>query len=231
MFADFGVDSGDLGNSLINWRPLEAEPLAELSPQRRLVQEARRLGVREQRPAIKGRLAPVGRRPIRDDSVRVQMRVARARAAVAKQRRGQRVTVQNADAVAAPSGPARLTLDVAERVEDRRVMRVADGARHLVVADAEQDRHGLGCGECQVVRKDRPVAVASARIEHLQERVVRDTTRQPTHRGAAAGPPPRSLTGTRVVVLAAGRDRVEVVARIAIARADLSDGEHHAISR
>ena len=232
VLADLGVDPGDLGDSLINRRPLQAEPLGELSPQRRLVQEARGLGVREQRPAIEGRLAPLGRGPIRDDSVGVQLRIARRELRWRNSATVSPSPRMNADAVAAPAGPARLTLDVAERVENRRVMRASRTARDSWSSPTPiEDRNGLGGRERQVVGKDRPVAVTCARVEHLQERVVLDTTRQSACLGAPAGPPSRSLTGTGVVVLAAGRDRVEVVAGIAIARADLSDGEHQAISR
>ena len=80
----------DLGDPVADRRPLDPERPGQLRAQHRLVDEARRPRVRVQPPAIQRRPAPV--RPtaeVRDQDVRVQLRITRARRAVPERRRHQ----------------------------------------------------------------------------------------------------------------------------------------------
>jgi hypothetical protein len=48
-------------------------------------------------------------------------------------------------AAGAAARPARVPFDVPERLTDRFVVRLADEAGGVLVADAEEHRHRLGC--------------------------------------------------------------------------------------
>jgi hypothetical protein len=81
-------------------------------------------------------------RPIRDDDVGVQQRIARPRGPMLKRRRDKALSVDLDDAVTAARA-ARLTLQVRQRLRHCRLMAFAQHARELGLADPEEDARAL----------------------------------------------------------------------------------------
>src|SRR4051812_31792590 len=82
--------------------------------------------------------------------MRVQLRVAGARRAVPERGRHEPVASDRMDTARPAPGDGRRPLHVAERIDDRTVVRVAEHGAQLVVADAEEDAHTLRRRERQI---------------------------------------------------------------------------------
>src|SRR4051794_29837973 len=130
-------------------------------------------------------------------------------------------------AATASTRPARVALEVPERLTDGVVMSVAGCASDVAAADAVEQRDGLRRREREVETKhSAPTSRLDA--ERAQELVLAHGAREPLVLGARAVPLAFGLAVACVVVLASRRDRVDVVARVSLAAADLADREHAA---
>ena len=93
----------------------------QLAAQHRLVDELAAPRVRVEPPAVERRPAPVGAAPeVRDDDVRVQLRIAGARRAVAERRGDEPVGRHDARPAAPAPDRGGRALEVAERLADGR---------------------------------------------------------------------------------------------------------------
>src|SRR5947207_15998725 len=88
--------------------------------------------------------------PIRHYHVRVQQRIPGPRRLVPERGRDKPVTAYLHDAIMAAPRPARLPLQIRQRVCHRRVMALAQHIGELELADAEEDAHALWPLEGQI---------------------------------------------------------------------------------
>ncbi len=195
-------------------------------------------------PPVERRPLPVGaERQVGHQHVRVQLRIAGARGPMPERRRHEPVARDRVH----PGRPAprhrRCALHVAQRIQHRPVVRVAQHRAQRVVADAEQHAHALR-------RRERQIKARPSGREYPAERRHRSRDARPAAPGrgrsrptlplspsaAAAGARPHAggLRAAEVVVLDAGahgrraRQRavglLEVVA--GLAGRELSEREH-----
>lgn len=221
---------------MLDGEPANRQPFGQLRTERRLVEVAGGFGVPEQELAVERGPAPVG--PARDvghDDVRIQQRVACARGAMPERGADEARALHHDRPAAAAPNVARFAFQVAERLGHRGVVRRTDGRTHLGIGDAEEDAHALRCPEGEIEPGDRPVRdelaqrCACGRVPALQQpehTLLLDPTCQAEQRGAVPDPLAGRLALTRVVVLAAPRDLVEVVAAGARPRGELAEIQH-----
>ncbi len=226
---------GELGRAVVDLAPLEAEAFADEGPQVRLVQRPRRLCGRVEQCAVQRGEATVGSaRQVAGDDVGVQLRVERAAHAMPVGGRDQTRGRLDALASVAAADHHRGVLEIPERGSDGLFVTGDENARGRLRRDREQNAHGLRCAERQVERRDlrvpwrgaQPCAGVS-RIEPGDQRVELlrlNAPGEPERLGAGADPLPRSLAAPRVVVIAAARHLLLVVA--VLAQRDLADREH-----
>ncbi len=147
-----------LGHALHRLGPLDPEPARQLVPQVRLVEVAGREPVGAQDRLAVERAPPAvrGAGQVRDDHVRVKMRVLRPARAVAERGRDEALTVLADRAAATAAHDARLALEIGDRRLPGRLVRLAHLAPHpLVVGERVQEADALRAREDQVVARDR----------------------------------------------------------------------------
>ena len=227
---------GELGRAVVDLAPLKTEALADQRSQVRLVQRPRCLCRRVEQRAVQRGEATVGSAgEVPGDDVGVQLRVERAAHAMPVGGRDQTVGRLDALAAVAAADHHRGVLEIPERRSDGLFVAGDENARSRLRCDREQDAHGLRRAECQVERGDlriprrgaQPYAGVS-RIESGDQRVELlrlDAPGEPERLGAGADPLPRSLATARVVVIAATRHLLLVVA--VLAQRNLADREHN----
>jgi hypothetical protein len=144
---------GELGQTVVPDRPGEPE-LTQLVPQRGLVERAGGLGLGVELLTVQRGEAAVGAAGhVRDQDVRVQLRVAGAGGAVPERRRDEPAARQPRDAVLAAADLAGLPLQISQRRRDGGVVRPTHLEHQLRPAEREQQRHPLRRGERQVVAR------------------------------------------------------------------------------
>ncbi len=226
---------GELGRAVVDFAPLETEAFTDERPQVRLVQRPCCLCGRVEQRAVQRGDATVGAtREVPGDDVGVQLRVKCATHAMPVGGRDQTLSRLDALAAVAAADHHRDVLEIPERRSDGLFVAADENARGRLRRDREQDAHGLRRAERQVERRDLRVPGRGAqpraevsRIEPGDQRVELlrlDTPREPERLGAGADPLPRSLTASRVVVIAATSYLLLVVA--VLAQRDLADREH-----
>ena len=120
---------------------LDAEPARELVPKVGLVEVAggEPVGAQDRLAVERPPLPVVGAGEVRDDHVRVQVRVLRPARAVPERGRDEALAVLADRAAAAAADDAGLALEIAERRLPGRLVRLADLAAHpLVVGERVQ---------------------------------------------------------------------------------------------
>jgi hypothetical protein len=177
----------------------------------------------------------VGARRVRDDDVRVEQRVAGARRAMTERGADEPVPLHDDRAALAAARPACLALHVRHRLRDRGIVSDDDLARHRRIGDAEEDTHALRGAERQIKAGDGPLGQGSseqlagrrvASLEQPDDSFRADFARQAERRSAAAHPHAGCFALARVVVLAALRDPIDVIAAGARPRSVLADVQH-----
>src|SRR5437763_17214607 len=141
--------------------------------------------------------------------------------ATAERRGDQPAAIDDQRAAAAAPRAARLTLHVTQRLPHRRLVRGAQRADELGLTDTEKHAHALGRTERQIkpghrARRERSPQL-SARpgvtpVEQQTDSPFGDLAAQRQRRRTAPHPRPGSLTLAGVVVPAALRDLLDVVA-------------------
>jgi hypothetical protein len=222
---------GQVGAALLNRTELDAEPPHQLGAQLGLVQHARGLRVAVEQPPVERRPAPVRTtRHVAHNDVRVKERVARPRRAMPKRRGNEPLTADVLMAPAAAPRETRPVLEIAQRPLDRDVVSLTHLPRDLRIAGAPQDAHALRRAERQIETGDRSLAhrlaqfLATARVARLQQprqSLVLDAASETHRRAAAAGPLAGRFPLAGVVILAALRHLLEVVALRAVACSEL----------
>ncbi|HMJ36760.1 MAG TPA: hypothetical protein VK501_22845 [Baekduia sp.] len=172
----------------------------------------------------------VGR--VGNDGVGVQLRIAGTRGPMTERRDREAVAAEQIPAVRTAARPGGVAFEIAERFSDRLVMCVSDDGGDGSVTDAVDDRDRLRGGERQVIGQDglRSGGGRAGLGEEIEELLVLDAAGQASTLGAAAFPLPLGLAVAGVVVVLAGGDVVDVVARITRAAAHFADGEHAPLS-
>ncbi len=232
------ADPGELSGSLHHAAPLEAQPVADLSPEMSLVEEPR--GSREliERSAVQGGPPTVGAAgEVRAHDVGVQLRVERPGHPVAVARGNETCGALAPNAAPASPHLDRLVFQELQRGAERVFMRADEMAGRLVVGDREQHRHRLGRRERQVEPDDLRLTVPVAQLA-FEERVGRvdpgeqrvelrslDAPGDPQRRRATTQPHSRRLSPTGVVVVMPARDRPLVVR--GLAGCQLADRQHY----
>ena len=144
-------DADELGDPVADRQPLHPERAGQLGAQHGLVDEARRPRMRVQPAAIQRRPPAVrSAAQVGDQDVSVQLRIARPRRAMPKRRRHQPRRRHDLSPAMAATDRRRRTLEIADGLEDRAVVRAADRGTHLAAADPEQDADALRRRERQI---------------------------------------------------------------------------------
>ena len=168
-------DLRQLAHPFHRLRPLEPEPPGKLVPQLRLVQVAGREPVGAQDRLTVERAPPAisGAGHVRDDHVRVEMRILRPARAVPERRRHEPLTVLADGAAVTAAHDARLPLEIGDRRLPGRLVRLAHLTPHpLVVGQRMQQAQALRAREHEVVARDRRepllllLPLAAPDIEH-----------------------------------------------------------------
>src|SRR3978361_435552 len=131
-------------------------------------------------------------------------------------------------AVRTATRPRGVAFEVAERLSNRLIMRCKDDGGDRAITDAVDDRDRLRRRERQVIRQDGlRSAGARARLgEQVEELLVLDAARQPSAWCAASFPLALGFAVAGVVIVLAGGDVVDVVARVPLPAPDFPYGEH-----
>ena len=229
-------DAGDLARVLHRRSPLDPKPLRELPSQRSLKHDPRR-ALRTVQPGPIERRPPAVRPPgeVGHQDMPVQLRVAGATGPVTELGRDEPGTRKSASAphldvgnfhltvVGAPPNMACLAFEPGERLRDRRLTGVNDGALHERVTECVCDRHRLRDRERQI----EPGHTTRVRAELVAVRSQPGPRCEPGQDGAqivtgdfavkaqagrcVADPAADALTLTRVVVVETRSDLREVV--------------------
>ena len=147
--------TSDVGDPVPHRRPLDTELARQLSPQPRLVEVSGRLRVRIDPPPIERRPAPVRtEREVRDQDVRVELRIAGPRRPMPERGRDQPAARDPVDTAGAAASHRGLPLHVAEGVRNRDAVRRLDRPPHRLIADAEENAHALRRRERQIEPRD-----------------------------------------------------------------------------
>ena len=226
-------DIGQLAQPVLPQREPQTQR-AQLVPQRGLVQRAGRLGLPVQLPPVqRGPAAVLPAGHVRDQHMRVQLRVARPGGAMPERGRDEPAAGQPVHPVLAPAHLPGLPLQVAQRRGHRPVVRLTHQQRRPGVRQREQQRHTLRRGERQVepgepvlpsLPQQRPPVLGTPAVEHRPQVVPVDHPGQPEPRRPRSDPPAQRLPRAEVVVLHPLRDRIQVVALRATAQ--LADAQH-----
>ena len=162
----------------------------------------------------RGPASIVGLNEIRDDHVRVQLRIARARSAM-HERGGDQPVSADADASGRTAPPhGGVALEVPERILDGGVVRSSDGATERTLADTEQHADALRGRERDVesrnsrgrVTAKRLAALRIAAVQHALKRFAPNASRHAEPAAARADPSPVRFGSVEVVVLDAAGD-------------------------
>jgi hypothetical protein len=154
---------------------------------------------------------------------------------VVERRGGEAAPLDDLGAAAAASCPARLALEVGQRVVDRRCVALGQQAGRRRIAEREGEADALGRVERQVEPGHRTIVHRPAQ-QCAHRRVL---SRKQAHRlaaldlaveaerdGSSAEPAARSFALAGVVVLAPEREGVFVVTAGVRPRGELADGQH-----
>jgi hypothetical protein len=226
---------GELGRTVVDLAPLQAETLADKGPQVCLIQRPRRLRGRVEQRAVQRREATVrSARQVAGDDMGVQLRIKRPAHAMPVGGRDQPAGTLDTLATFAAADHHRRVLEIGQRGSDGLFVASHESARGLRRGDREQDAHGLRRREGQVERRDLRVMRRGAqpcagvpRIEPGDQRVELlrlHAAGEPERQRTGADPLPRSLAATGVVVIATAGNLLLVVA--VLAQRDLVDREH-----
>ena len=147
----------DVGHPLLRLAPLDSERPCQLEAQLRLVEVAGREPVGlQQRLAVE--CAPLTVRTashVRDDHVRVQVRILRPRRPMLIRGRDEPRPRLAQNPVLAPTRDARLPLEIGERRLPGRKMRLVDRVPDIRPSERVEKAHALGRREDKVVARDR----------------------------------------------------------------------------
>ena len=178
-----------------------------------------RLGI--DRPPVQRPPAPVGdARRVRDQHVRVDLRVAGATRPMLERRAHEASSGHDLEAAGAAARPARVPFEVAERLGDRGALRVEDGLLDVGGTDPEEDRRALRDGEHEVEARharaldralEEPPGARIALRQDRAQRLLRHVAPQTEAAGGAAAPLADRLRAGQVVVLRAGGDALGVI--------------------
>ena len=173
-------------------------------------------------------------RQIRRDDMRMELRIQGPAHPVPVRRRDQTTGVLKPRAALPTPHENRLLLEKPERRPHRLLVAVDQGRRDLRGCDREQHAHRLRRRERQVERRDVGLAVdrpqplsLGPRIAALEQRIELarlDAALEAELTGASASPFARRLAAPRVVVVAALRDLLLVIALLT--QGELADREH-----
>ena len=158
---------------------------------------------------------------VRDQHVGVKVGVAGAAGPMPEPGREEPVTGRGVDPSRAAPHDARVLFQPPERGDDGVIVRVAELGAHVGVGEGVHDRHRLRGREGEIETRGpvRPGPVqpdSVARVDTLEHRMQRrrlDRALEAERGGMRAEPQAGGFADTEVVVLAAGRDRVQVIRR------------------
>ncbi len=161
-------------------------------------------GVQRQ-PSIVRRLDPVG-----DHQVRVQLRVKRPAGVLAERCGDDACCIHHSDFTADAIAGVSVVFDPLRHGLHGRVVSVEHSAAHLVIAECEQQGHGLRRRSCDIEATHRRVVVPAAEVSirsrriharhHGQEVLVIHLVAKAEHPRAFAVPQTAGLSGLQVVV-------------------------------